>query len=56
LVVFGHIHEGYGMFEFKYHGRATTYINCSHVNEHYEPVNEPVRIIYKSGRLGEEEA
>lgn len=24
---------------------GTTYINCSHVNEHYQPVNKPVRVI-----------
>lgn len=37
LHVFGHIHEGYGR-----HGNN---INASHVNEHYEPVNKPIRII-----------
>ncbi len=41
LIVFGHIHESYG---------KTTYddadvFNCSHVNERYEPVNAPVRVI-----------
>lgn len=42
LHVFGHIHE---------HGGKsgtlimTTYVNSSHVNEHYEPVNKPIRII-----------
>lgn len=45
LHVFGHIHESYGaekwsMGELK----VTDYINCSHVNEYYEPVNKPIRI------------
>ncbi len=40
--VFGHIHE---------HGGKTgslnmvQFINCSHVNENYEPVNKPIRVI-----------
>lgn len=59
LFVFGRLHEGYGMItpsslndgakvqpnkpitcaSFPY------IVNCSHVNEHYEPVNKPVRIV-----------
>ena len=39
--IFGHIHEGYDSCV--HEGR--NYINCSHVNERYEPVNKPVRII-----------
>lgn len=38
--IFGHIHEGYGQAELG----AEYYINCSHVNEDYEPVNKPIRI------------
>ena len=38
LNVFGHIHEGYGRRYFK----ETMYINCSLLNDAYEPVNEPV--------------
>jgi Icc-related predicted phosphoesterase len=41
LHVYGHIHEGYGQIQ----GTDTLFINCSHVNEHYEPVNKPIRII-----------
>lgn len=36
--IFGHIHEGYGQ-ETK---DGTTFINCSIMNEHYQPVNAPV--------------
>lgn len=47
LHVFSHIHEAYGEDKgntsiFSYH-----YINCSHVNERYQPVNKPIRIILK---------
>lgn len=51
LHVFGHIHSGYGIYDVP---KAPTYlgdknipvfVNCSHVNEMYEPVNKPVRII-----------
>lgn len=41
LHVFGHIHESYG----KYEGKNTTFINASHVNEYYEPVNKTIRIV-----------
>ncbi len=45
--VFGHIHESYGMRE-KWVGTNNVMvksINCSHVNEHYQPVNKPIRVI-----------
>jgi hypothetical protein len=48
--VFGHIHESYGKENCfipasKYIGIADCmFINASHVNEHYEPVNKPIRI------------
>jgi predicted phosphohydrolase len=42
---FGHIHEKGGKEMWKPWKNATRFINCSHVNEHYEPVNEPIRII-----------
>jgi Icc-related predicted phosphoesterase len=60
LFVFGHIHESYGVLDtntrvyaIKGSGRLPTpscksfpfVVNCSHVNERYEPVNKPVRII-----------
>lgn len=58
LFVFGHIHEGYGMFtaeelrafaDMKIAGEAECksfpfIVNASHVNEYYEPVNKPIRI------------
>lgn len=48
LHIFGHIHESYGKFHNPILG--ITYINCSHVNENYEPVNKPIRIIYEDNR------
>ena len=59
LFVFGHLHEGYGMITpSSLNGGAKVQpnksitcasfpyiVNCSHVNEHYEPVNKPVRIV-----------
>lgn len=50
LHIFGHIHESYGQ-ERSFFGRrnfgnkhGVTMINCSHVNERYQPVNPPIRI------------
>lgn len=46
ILVCGHIHEGYGEFKgetlrgYNYH-----IINASIMNEHYKPVNKPIRII-----------
>lgn len=40
LHVFGHIHEGYGEQEYI----GCRYVNASHVNERYKPVNKPIRI------------
>lgn len=47
LHVFGHIHEGYGIKKQFTAGddRMVTFINASHVNERYEPVNKPIRVI-----------
>lgn len=48
LHVFGHVHEGYGNDADAWDissRRTTKYINASHVNEHYEPVNKPIRVI-----------
>lgn len=39
--VYGHIHEGYGVEK---HGE-TTHINCSHCDEYYSPINQPIRIM-----------
>jgi len=49
LHVFGHIHEGHGLEKRDYFPRVTTqtvlYVNASHVNEYYKPVNKPIRVI-----------
>ena len=39
--VFGHVHEGYGMQEIN----GTIFVNASHVDERYRPVNKPIRVI-----------
>lgn len=47
LWVVGHIHEGYGVDPFGgiLGGNNCKLVNASHVNERYEPVNKPIRII-----------
>jgi Icc-related predicted phosphoesterase len=47
LHVFGHIHEGYGKEEIERltDGHKIILVNASHVNERYQPVNAPQRII-----------
>lgn len=58
LHIFGHIHESYGkchkVWEYPVtHGLSneelvpnqTMFINASYVNEHYNPVNNPIRVI-----------
>jgi Icc-related predicted phosphoesterase len=46
LWVMGHIHEGYGEFKDKtLSGIEYHFVNASLVNEHYQPVNKPVRVI-----------
>jgi Icc-related predicted phosphoesterase len=46
--VFGHIHEGYGQATTFacYNDKTMISINASHVNEFYQPVNKPVRIVF----------
>ena len=44
LWVWGHIHEAYGQ-DGPYQWNNTKYVNASHVNEKYKPVNKPIRII-----------
>lgn len=44
LWVFGHIHEDYGR-EGPYEWNNTLYVNASIVNERYNPVNNPIRVI-----------
>jgi Icc-related predicted phosphoesterase len=38
LHVFGHIHPAYGQIQLG----DRIYANCSHVDNHYEPVNQPM--------------
>ncbi len=47
LHVFGHIHEAYGQIEVfpGYNDAMVKSVNASHVNEHYQPINKPIRII-----------
>jgi len=46
LHVFGHIHESYGILgNLPEHYSINQFVNASHVNERYQPVNSPVRII-----------
>ncbi len=45
LHVFGHIHESYGVIEFSTNLRRPIFVNASHVNQFYEAVNSPIRII-----------
>jgi Icc-related predicted phosphoesterase len=41
LWVFGHIHEGYGIQK-PYEWSKCFYVNCSLVDENYQPVNKPI--------------
>lgn len=45
LHVFGHIHEGYGIEKETSPIFKAIDVNASHVNEHYKPVNKPIRVI-----------
>jgi len=51
LHVYGHIHEGYGVWDQRklqkrFNGKeGSVFVNASHVNERYLPVNKPIRII-----------
>lgn len=42
LIVYGHIHEGYGHILTE---DPINFVNASLVNEHYKPVNKPIRVI-----------
>ncbi len=44
LHVFGHIHEGHGRLDLKGIDHDVTLVNCSIMNERYEPVNKPIRV------------
>lgn len=43
LWVWSHIHEAYGK-DLADRVKDCKMMNCSHVNEHYQPVNKPIRI------------
>lgn len=46
LHVFGHIHGGYGRMERTWaDGSKTIFVNAAHMDEDYEPENEPIRVI-----------
>lgn len=51
MFVCGHVHEGYGICDTRIKNDPLDsriqpiFVNASHVNEHYEPVNEPIRVI-----------
>lgn len=46
LWVCGHIHEGYGVYKDQtLKGVEYHIVNASHVNEVYDPVNKPVRVV-----------
>jgi Icc-related predicted phosphoesterase len=40
LHVYGHVHEAYGQDEYG----GIKFVNASHVNERYQPVNKPIRV------------
>lgn len=44
LCVFGHIHEGYGHAMTK-EFQEIQFVNASHMDEVYEPINKPIRIV-----------
>ena len=50
LHVHGHIHEYHGIYDFRSLQKrmndliTPVYINCSYVNERYQPVNKPITI------------
>ncbi len=48
LHVFGHIHGSYGQIVLKHHDAyipQTLCVNASHMDENYQPVNKPIRVI-----------
>ncbi|KKL27239.1 hypothetical protein LCGC14_2387140 [marine sediment metagenome] len=47
LNIFGHIHEGYGVYRLN----DTLFVNCSLMNENYELVNKPVVIELEAPKL-----
>jgi|ERR1700731_1259422 len=45
LHISGHIHEAYGCYNLEHKGKIPIHVNASYVDEDYEPVNKPIRII-----------
>lgn len=45
LHVYGHIHEGFGHIPKMMDMPGVQFVNASYVNEYYEPVNKPIRVI-----------
>lgn len=47
LHVFGHVHEGYGEWidEGEPEDNDIRFVNASHVNARYQPVNKPIRVV-----------
>lgn len=43
LHVFSHIHEGYGHVLCN----GVLHVNCAIMNEHYKPLNKPIRVLYE---------
>lgn len=45
ILVCGHIHGSYGVYEYEnYDGTVTKIINASHMDEEYRPVNKPILV------------
>jgi len=57
IFVCGHIHEGYGVYDIRDiqtkigDPHITISVNASHVDEFYDPVNKPVRIILEEKQV-----
>lgn len=51
LFVCGHIHEGHGIYDMRAFQdqlgdeRTTVHVNASYIDQDYEPVNKPIRVI-----------
>jgi len=45
--IFGHIHEGYGIYE----NDETLFINASICTRRYQPINKPITFVYDNGAI-----
>lgn len=45
--IFGHIHEGYGTLR----REGTLFVNASIMTERYEPLNKPITVWARDGKL-----